>query len=192
MRLNPLMELQLRKDGIEKSKNRSTHICTLTFWQNWHYRAISNFTKPVSLVNVLLIYLNFHSHKIVHNILWSTVISHLYDPKLSTILLSIPRTGYLCILFYTLLFLPETANFIGLFKGTIFGFVDSTLCLHSKMLISVLICIYYIILNHSRWEFSICFQIIPDGVFFPNSSFRLYASLKEIALATYGDKFVFF
>ena len=158
------MELQLRKDGIEKSKNRSTHICTLTFWQNWHYRAISNFTKPVSLVNVLLIYLNFHSHKIVHNILWSTVISHLYDPKLSTILLSIPRTGYLCILFYTLLFLPETANFIGLFKGTIFGFVDSTLCLHSKMLISVLICIYYIIFkslqmgifylfsNNSRWS----------------------------------------
>lgn len=59
------------------------------------------------------------------------------------------------------------------------------------MLISVLICIYYIILSHSRWEFSLCFQIIPDGVFFPNSSFRLYASLKEIASATYGDKFFF-
>lgn len=155
---------------------------------------ISNFTMPVSLANMLLSYLlKFsNSHKIVHNILWSTVISHLYNLKLSIIPLSIPRTGYLCILFYTLLFLSETANFTGLFKGTIFGFVDSTLCLHSKMLISVLICICYIVLNHSRWEFSLCFQTIPYGVFFPNSLFRLYANLKERALATYGDKFVFF
>lgn len=185
------MELQLRKDGKEKSKNRSTHICTLTFDKTGITEPISNFTKPVSLVNVLLSYLlKFsNSHKIVHSILWSAVISHLYNLKLSIIPLSIPRTGYLCILFYTLLFLPDTANFIGFFKGTIFGSVDSTLCLHSKMIISVLICIYYIILNHSRWEFSLCFQIIPDGVFFPNSPFRLYASLKEIALATYGDKF---
>ena len=126
---------------------------------------ISNFTMPVSLANMLLSYLlKFsNSHKIVHNILWSTVISHLYNLKLSIIPLSIPRTGYLCILFYTLLFLSETANFTGLFKGTIFGFVDSTLCLHSKMLISVLICICYIVLNHSRWEFSLCFQINPNA-----------------------------
>lgn len=185
------MELQLRKDGKEKKSNRSTHICTLTFDKTGITRANFNFTKPVSLVNVLLGYcLNSQIHiklfTISYDLQWSPIWKH--NLKLSIIPLSIPRTGYLCILFYTLLFLPDTLPILLAFLNTIFGSVDSTLCLHSKMIISVLICIYYIILNHSRWEFSLCFQIIPDGVFFPNSPFRLCASLKEIALA-YGDKF---